>query len=324
MLVIYGPTTTGKTGLAIKLAKKFNGELISADSRQVYKKLDIGTGKVAFDSKVKKHDKYWVVDGIKIHGFDLVNPDENFTAAHFLKFTKNLINQIERNKKLPIIVGGTGFYIKTLLYGFDTEGIPQNQKLRKKLEKLDKEKLYKNLLKINLPKAISLNKSDRQNPRRLIRAIEVAQSKFINPRLALRGTKQSRRGEGKLAANNLIIGLTAPNNYLFTKADAWLHKRLKFGLVEEVQGLIKSGVKLKWLNDLGLGYRWISRYLKNEITLEVALEKLEGDTHSLIRRQKTWFKKFSSIKLFDITRKNWQGELEKSVNLWYTKNKVNG
>src|SRR3990167_9401127 len=103
-LIIYGPTTTGKTALAIDLAKKYNGEIISADSRQVYKGLDIGTGKVSFDSKVEKHKGFWIVDGVKIHGFDLVNPGQRFSVADFLKFASDTMIQIIKSKKIPIIV----------------------------------------------------------------------------------------------------------------------------------------------------------------------------------------------------------------------------
>src|SRR3989344_7716217 len=148
ILVIYGPTTTGKTDLALKLAKKFNGELISADSRQVYKDLDIGTGKISSKSNVIKHKGYWVVDGVKINGFDLVEPGDQFTAADFLKFANSLIIRIIKESKLPIIVGGTGFYIKSSLEGIPSIGISANQKLRSKLEKLSAGELYQKLLKI--------------------------------------------------------------------------------------------------------------------------------------------------------------------------------
>src|SRR3989339_1610619 len=111
-LIIYGPTATGKTALALQLAHKFQGELISADSRQVYKGLDITTGKVSFLSKVERHKGDWIVDGVKIHGFDLKNPGDQFTVADFLNFANSTMIQIIKLKKLPIIVGGTGFYIK--------------------------------------------------------------------------------------------------------------------------------------------------------------------------------------------------------------------
>ena len=135
MLVIYGPTATGKTDLAIKLAKKYNGEIISADSRQVYKNLDIASGKVSFSSTVVKHKGYWIVDGVKIYGFDLVDPGKRFSAADFIKFAKTTMIQIIEVKKLPIIVGGTGFYIKALIEGINTLGIPPNLNLQKKIIK---------------------------------------------------------------------------------------------------------------------------------------------------------------------------------------------
>src|SRR3990167_9320850 len=142
-LVIYGPTVTGKTDLAISLAKKYNGELISADSRQVYKGLDIGTGKVSPYSKVKKCDSYWLVDSIKIHGFDLLKPGEQFTAHDFNHFATSTMYRINKSKKLPIIVGGTGFYIKSLLEGIGSAGIPANKQLRRKLEKMTVQGLFK-------------------------------------------------------------------------------------------------------------------------------------------------------------------------------------
>jgi len=164
ILVIYGPTATGKTALGIHLAQKFNGELISADSRQVYKGLDIGSGKVSFDSKVEKHKGYWIVDGVKIHGFDLVNPpihkpdsqsyskpgsEEPFSVADFLKFASDTMIQIMKSKKIPIIVGGTGFYIKALTSGIESIGIAQDRKLRQKLEKLSVGDLYQKLESID-------------------------------------------------------------------------------------------------------------------------------------------------------------------------------
>ncbi|MBI3282650.1 tRNA (adenosine(37)-N6)-dimethylallyltransferase MiaA, partial [Candidatus Curtissbacteria bacterium] len=176
MLVIYGPTATGKTGLAITLAKKYNGEILSADSRQVYKGLDITTGKVSFDSKVEKHSGYWIVDGVRINGFDIKDPSQQFTAADFLKFAHTSLIRIRVAEKLPIVVGGTGFYIKALIEPIDSIGIPANPKLRGNLQKLSVQELFQKLSSINSQKAKSMNRSDRKNPRRLIRAIEIALS----------------------------------------------------------------------------------------------------------------------------------------------------
>lgn len=305
MLVIYGPTATGKTALATTLAKKLNGEIISADSRQVYKGLDIGTGKVSFDSKVQKHEGYWIVDGVKIHGFDLVDPEENFSAADFLKFVSKTIAQISKTNKLPIVVGGTGFYIKALTSGIDSLGIPQNQKLRKKLEKLSSDELYQKLRQLDPLRANSMNESDRANPRRLIRAIEIA-SYTLKP-----------QPTSHMLNDYIIVGLTAPNNYLYKRSDKWLETRLEHSLLEEVQSLFKAKVNPEWLEGLGLEYRWLSRYLLGRISRQNGVERLKGDIHSFIRRQKTWFLKFKGIKLFDISQPNWQHKLEKTVKDWY-------
>lgn len=319
MLVIYGPTATGKTDLAIKLAKKYNGEIISVDSRQVYKKLDIGSGKVSFSSTVVKHKGYWIVDGVKIHGFDLVDPGKRFSAADFVKFAKTTMIQIIEVKKLPIIVGGTGFYIKALIEGINTLGIPANLNLRKKLEKLSTASLYQKLAKVDPTRAKSMNQSDKNNPRRLIRAIEIAQyqkGKASNVRSDLNTTYKIPD------TKYLLLGLTAPNDYLYKRSDQWLGKRLKKGLIEEVQNLVKQGVSYKWLDNLGLEYRWISRYLLSQVTKEEALTCLKGDIHDFIRRQKTWFNQFkkNKIEIFDISLANWQVKLEKKVDSWYTSN----
>src|SRR3990167_5497100 len=208
LLVIYGPTQTGKTDLALQLARKFQGELISADSRQVYKGLDIGSGKVGFSDVVEKHAGYWMVNGIRIDGFDLINPGQQFSAADFLEFAKSSISQIIDKKKLPIIVGGTGFYIKALLDGIGSIGIPADWKLRHRFEKLSSDDLYKRLFSIDPVRARSMNQSDRVNPRRLIRAIEIVLS---NQKLNIKNQKLSVTNYKLQTTNYLLIGLTAPN-----------------------------------------------------------------------------------------------------------------
>jgi len=309
MLVIYGPTQTGKTGLAIKLAGKYNGELISADSRQIYKKLDIGTGKVNFESIVEKHKGYWIVDGVKIHGFDLVDPGQNFSVADFVKFASTTMIRIIIQKRLPIVAGGTGFYIKSLLGGIGSIGVPFDLRLRQKLEKLSTVRLYEKLFKLDKNRAESMNESDRKNPRRLIRAIEIALS-----------NQKAKTTRYQLPATNyLIIGLTAPNEFLYKKADKWLVERIDHGLIGEVKSLLKEGIDPKWLEDLGLEYRWITRYLLEKISYEESITRLRGDIHSFIRRQKTWFKQFKNIQFFDMSDKNFQPSIEKTVKLWYTK-----
>ena len=311
ILVLFGPTATGKTNLAIKLAKEYNGELISADSRQVYKNLDIGTGKVSFDSQVQKHNDYWIVDGIKINGFDLVKAGKQFTAADFSKFASTSLIRINKAKKLPIIVGGTGFYIKVLTDGIESIGIAADQKLRQDLEKLSKDHLYQKLQTVDKNRAESMNESDRQNPRRLIRAIEICMHQ------AAKNTKYPLRPRSEASkipdTEYLIIGLTAPNQFLFDRSDKWLETRLNHGLIKEVNTLIKDKIDLIWMDNLGLEYRWLSRYLTGKVPKEEAIKRLKGDAHNRIRREKTWFNKFQNIEIFDITKSDWQKQLEKMI-----------
>ena len=319
MLVIYGPTATGKTTLAIELAQKYNGELISADSRQVYRGLDIGTGKVSFTSKIGKHQGFWIVDDVKIHGFDLVNPGQRFSVADFLTFANSSIVQTIKLNKLPIIVGGTGFYIKALINGIGSIGIPLNPKLRQQLEKLSTTDLYQKLLEINPKRAQSMNDSDRKNPRRLIRAIEIA---TYNKKLKTRNLKRKIIHYQLPTTNYQLVGLTAPNFYLYNRSDKWLEERLSHGMVDEVKNLLDQKVKPQWLDYLGLEYRWLTRYLLGQITKEEAINRLRGDIHSFIRRQKTWFRQFPNIYLFDISKPSWRQKLEKIVSLCYTQTNV--
>lgn len=320
-IIIYGPTQTGKTDLGIKLAKKYDGEIISADSRQVYKGLDIGSGKVDFQSNVKKHEGYWIVNDVKINGFDLVKPGDEFSVADFLKFSTATTIQIIRKKKLPILVGGTGFYLKALIDGIDMTGTPKNHVLRLALEKQTTDSLYQKLFKLNPQKAVSLNESDRKNPRRLIRAIEISlDQKQDTPSVnssqpaGLTFDKLSKpRGFIQQKNNYTILGLTAPNDFLYERADKWLETRLENGLIDEVKGLIENEVKAKWLDDLGLEYRWITRLIEDSITKEAAIKRLKGGIHSYIRRQKTWFKKFENIKIFDISEENYMDEIENEI-----------
>ena len=315
MLVIYGPTQTGKTNLALQLARKFQGELISADSRQVYKGLDIGSGKVGISDVVSKHHGYWMVNGVRINGFDLTDPGQQFSAADFLEFAHTTMTQIIGAKKTPIVVGGTGFYIKALLYGIWSIGIPADWKLRSGLEKLSSDDLYKQLFSIDPARAKSMNQSDRANPRRLIRAIEIV---LLNQKSKSKNQKVKTTNYKLPTTNYQLLGLTAPNEFLFKKADRWLEERISYGLIEEVKGLLSAGVDSNWLKNLGLEYRWMTRYLQDKNSYEESLLRLKGDIHSFIRRQKTWFKQFKNVHLFDISEKNHQASIEKTVGLWYT------
>lgn len=305
MLVLYGPTAVGKTSFALRLAKNLNAEIISADSRQVYKNLDIGSGKVSFENKVKKHKGYWTVDGVRVNGFDLASPGQKWNVADFLTYALKEIKRINSKKKIVIVAGGTGFYIHSLLYGLESIGVPEDKSLRAILEKMTATELFNKLKQTNPQKASLLNESDKKNPRRIIRAIEISLFRGKNRRINSQFTKE-----------DICIGLSANNEYLYKKSDMWLKERLKNGLIEEIKSLVSSGVNAEWLKSLGLEYRWLTRYVKGEISYDQALKGLMGDTHSFIRRQKTWFKKFQDIKVFNVNSKEGFKSAEKEVLNW--------
>ena len=307
LLVILGPTATGKTDLAIKLAKKFNGELVSADSRQVYKKLDIGTGKLPGKFKsLKKEKKKWVIDGVSVYMYDMISPDKQYTVANYVKDANQAVEDVIKRGKLPIIVGGSGLYIRALVDGLSNLNIPFDKKLRKELEKLDRLSLQEKLKLTSFKKWATMNYSDRQNPRRLIRAIELASVK-----VEIRKTKKY---------NVFKIGLNASREILYQRADERVVSRINQGMIEEVRSLRARGLTLKRLQQLGLEYGVLAEYLKGKIKTEKDLIRiLQFRIHDYIRRQLTWFKKEKNVQWFDIEKKIYI-EVEKLARQWYHSN----
>lgn len=298
LLVICGPTATGKTTLAVNLASKFNGELISADSRQIYQGLDIGTG--------KDHPREVV-----IHMIDLVKPNEPFTVAHYVKLAIKKIKTIWARGRLPVLVGGTGLYIKGIVEGIETIGIPPDWKLRKKLQTWSTPKLQETLKKLAPEKWERMNKSDRENPRRLIRAIETAKQKA-----------KSKKQRYKFKIKNvLFIGLKAANKILYQRIDKRVEERVNQGVVEEIKRLLKRGYS--WENSvLGetIGYQEWQPFFEGKITSDEVIKRWKYHEHGYARRQTTWFKKNKRIHWFDITRGNIEKEVVKLVRKWYSKN----
>lgn len=281
LLVICGPTATGKTKLALVLAKKLGGLVISADSRQVYKYMDIGTGK----------DKYKYG---QILGYDLLNPNEEFNVSSYQDFARKAIKKAHEQKKLPILVGGTGFYLKALTQDIATIDTPQDKKLRLTLASKSSDQLFATLTKLNPSKAASLNNSDKNNPRRLIRAIEIAKSK------KLKTSKFSPRYEV------LWIGLIAPLKDLREKIDDRVDQRIKSGFAREVNFLKKNNY-WNFAPKVTLGYKdWPD------------VSKWKSEEFKYAKRQITWFKKNERINWFDISQKSWPREVEKLVEKWYS------
>ena len=302
LLVICGPTAVGKTALGIKLAKKlsskggpasgWNGEIISADSRQVYKGMDIVTGK---DLPML----------IPIWGLDLVKPDQEFSVAHWLKFAHKIIQNIWMRKKLPIIVGGTGFWIKALIDRVDSMGIPPDWKMREKLSNLDIKKLRRILAKLNPKRLQKMNRSDRNNPRRLIRAIEIAK----NPNLPNFPNLPNTRF--------LLIGLKASNKYLYKQIDKRVEKRIKQGAQEEIETLIKKGYSWNLPAISAIGYKEWQPFLENKASLDKVIQHWKYNEHAYARRQMTWFRKNKKIKWFNIENADWEKDIVKLAKRWY-------
>ena len=165
IIIISGPTASGKTGLALKLVKELGGELISADSRQIYQQMNIVTGKDLSEDAKLNEEGFYDFDGVKVWGLDLVKPDQNFDVSDFVKYAQEKIKEIQSRSKLPIIVGGTVFWIRSLLNPPETLGMPQDQALRKELSKLNVKELQRELTKVDIDKFSSMNNSDRNNPR---------------------------------------------------------------------------------------------------------------------------------------------------------------
>ncbi len=273
LIVILGPTASGKTALSLKLAKKFNGEIISADSRQVYKGMDIGTGKIT-----KKEMK-----GIPHYLLGVASPKRKFSVAQYQKLALKSINKIlkKRAPKIPFLVGGSPFYIYSVVDGWIFPKLKPDWKLRKKLEKKSSSELFDILKKMDPKRA---EKIEQKNKRRLIRAIEIAEKLGKVPLL------------GKnIQFEYLLIGIKKPKEELEDLIRKRLLKRFKQGMMREVKNLRKQGLSWKRLESFGLEYRWIAKYLQNKINYEEMFENLQKDTEHFAKRQMTWFKKDKRI-----------------------------
>ena len=321
LLVVVGPTATGKTSLALSLAKTHEGELVSADSRQVYKKMDIGTGKdlppnvKCQMSNVRLENMnvgYYEIDGVKIWGYDLVKPNEKFSVSQYVKVVRKIIKSIWQMKKLPILVGGTGLYIKAVLKEIPTLNIPPDTTLRKGLLKKVSVELFEILAGLDPMKAASLNTSDRKNPRRLIRAIEIASYKIKE------GEKQNS-DRRFIIDSALKIGLTAPKEFLASRVKKRVSLRINNGFEKEVKDIVGLGLNLSNQSMQSLGYKQFYRYLKGECSVQDAVREWEQEEIKYVKRQLTWFNTDKEINWFDISLSNWSNEVENKVRKWHNK-----
>lgn len=267
MLVILGPTASGKSTLAVKLARKFGGEIISADSRQVYKGLDIGTGKITKQE----------MRGVPHYLLDIANPKKQFTVSDFTKKASRAITMIYHSDKVPMVVGGSGFYIDALAGNITLPDVKPNKLLRRKLDKLNKEKLFSMLKKRDPKRARTI---DPNNKVRIIRALEI---------IEILGKVPTWRF-------NLQVKFLHQFTYIGLKPDN-LDKRIRQRLIKRLPGMIREAKKLiktktinyKRMHELGLEYRYLALYLQNKVSKEEMVRKLYTEIRRYAKRQMTWF-----------------------------------
>lgn len=328
LLIICGPTATGKTSLAIRLAKKFGGEIISADSRQVYKGMDVGVGKdLPTNSKLKTQNSklhidseifsvgYRLKENIPVWLVDVVDPDYSFNVGEYSLLAQKAIKYLWKKEKLPIVVGGTGLYIRSLIKPLIDTQIPPNKKLRSRLEKMDVGQLQTELKKTNEQAFTKLNNSDQQNPRRLVRSIEKELWKKKHGKL------HNLNKEYYSKVNSLLIGLTTDKNKLYQNINQRVEKRVKQGIVNEIKQLLNKGYKWNLPAMSGLGYRQWKEYFSSqeEILKNKIIQQWKYDEHKYARRQMTWFKKMKNINWFDISDIGYESKIIELIKSWYTK-----
>lgn len=274
IIIIVGQTATGKSALAVHLAKKFNGEVISADSRQVYKDLNIGTGKIT-----KKE-----MSGVSHHLLDIISPQKNFSVEQFKNEAEKAIKIISNKGKVSIICGGTGFYISTLIDNTTIPQVPPNKVLRRKLEKREAAELFKKLQKLDPERAEAI---DPKNKVRLVRAIEIVEALGKVPKL-----------KKDTPYNPLLIGTKFPDEELKKRIKERLLHRIKKGMIHEAEKLHTQGLSYKRMRELGLEYKYLADLLQNKLTKKEFVEELNTAIWQYAKRQNTWFKRDKRIRWF--------------------------
>ncbi len=297
LLILAGPTASGKTDLAVRLAKKFNSEILNADSRTIYKELNIATAKPPLT-------RGGFYDGVKHHLFNLVPPKTKYDLARYQRDALKTIRAIHARKKLPILVGGTGLYIRAIVDNLVLPQVAPRHDLRKQFEQIAKTPnglryLVSELRKLD-PKAART--IDKKNPRRVIRALEVC--------LTSGQPFSSALQKGPALFDTLYLCLDIPRPQLYRRIDRRVDQQIKQGLVHEIKKLIKKyGLKIPAMS--GIGYRQINEYLQGKCTLAEATQRLKWDTHAFARRQLTWFRQEPRVKWITNQRK-----VERLIKQW--------
>lgn len=291
LLVVLGPTASGKTGLAVLMARRIGGEIISADSRQVYRGMDLGTGK-----DLSEYGREG--EAVPVHLIDICDPGEEFSLFAFQDRFYRAFQQISQRGKIPVMAGGTGLYLDSILRGYQMAAVPENCDLRERLAGEQMESLRRYFLSL-CPDVH--NSTDLLERNRLIRAIEIAEfSQAHPPDPETPGTASTmfpatmthpRDSETPIGISPLIIGIRCERNDLRRKITLRLKARLEAGMIEEVRRLHDRGIGWERIDAFGLEYRYIALYLRQKITAEEMFQTLNTRIHQFAKRQETWFRR---------------------------------
>ncbi len=284
LIVIVGPTASGKTDLALKMAKEFNGEIISADSRQIYKKMDIGTAKPDGNWKMVAGKRRYLVEGVPHYAVDTMNPGKTFTAAEFKELAVESVEDISRRGKVPFLVGGTGLYIWSVVDNLQFPSGEPIKKLRAGFDGKSIEELVDLLKKVDSEAVLFV---DKKNKRRVIRALEVA--------ISTGQSFSALRAKSEPLFDCLQIGIKWPFSELFERIDARIDEQWKKGWQSEVESLIRQKYSFDLPSLSGIGYREVVKYLDGEMTMPEMIRILKRETHRYAKRQMTWFKRDKQI-----------------------------
>jgi tRNA dimethylallyltransferase len=296
LLVIVGPTAIGKTSLSLDLARRFDGEIVSADSRLFYRGMDIGTAKPTLAER----------GAIPHHLIDICNPDETVTLGQYQDAAYATIDAIHARNKLPILVGGTGQYVHAVVEGWGIPRVPPQPELRAELEGVDSAELHARLTQLD---SVAAAKIHPNNKRRLIRALEVClvSGKPIS--------ELQRKSPPPYSIH--IIGLTCDRELLYNRIDSRVNSMMSDGLLAELERLRAAGYGSELPSMSGLGYQQLWAYLRGEMTLEAAIERIKFETHRFVRHQNNWFE-FGDLPIewFDISAENYPRDTLDSVKNW--------
>ncbi|GMO03294.1 tRNA (adenosine(37)-N6)-dimethylallyltransferase MiaA [Lachnoanaerobaculum sp. JCM 36186] len=281
LIILAGPTASGKTSVSIDLAKRLGGEIISADSMQVYKYMDVGTAKISVEE----------MQGVKHHLIDVLNPKEDFNIVKFQNMVKCSIEEIVKNGHIPILVGGTGFYIQSVIYDIDFNNEDDNSSVRKKLEEeydaFGADFMHEKLKKIDIVSAQTIHKN---NKKRIIRAIEY----FLINNEPISSHNEVQR-EKKSPYDYRFFVLNPPRDILYERINKRVDIMVENGLVDEVKKLREMGLSTANISMQGIGYKEIIEYLDGEVSLETAIENIKQNTRHMAKRQVTWFKREKDV-----------------------------